>query len=151
MKGDLYNVTVCRDDTIIFAGQAKDMDGRPLLYDKNGSVDLDLTMTFNDKTIDMYGNVVDPYEPSITETLDIVMSPELSHKGNWYMWACGVIICLLNAITIIFANEIFKFAMSFKIANAEFAEPSSLFLKVRNIEWAIITTLALIVFIIGLI
>ncbi len=76
--------------------------------------------------------------------------PELTHPGGWWGWVLGVVICVATALTILYADELFRFHLLFEISNVEDAEPSGWEMASRYISWTLLPVLALAVFIKGL-
>lgn len=138
-------------DEILFRGGMENSDYR-LLYNEDGSVrDLGIAMTVGSGVqIDENGNVIDPEEPSVFEILELFTGPELMHRGAWGMWFYGVLACILTAVSVLFADELFHWGMSFHIQNAELAEPSELEIAGRYIAWTVLPFLAMALFIAGL-
>ena len=56
----------------------------------------------------------------------------------------------VTAVSLVFADELFRFGLSFRIRNADMAEPSDWALADRNISWLIATVGIFVVYIIGL-
>ncbi len=77
------------------------------------------------------GNVLDPMEPS--DILNPIAGPELTHKGDWFFWFGGMVICIANAILVLFADELFRWNLAFQIRNPEQAEPSDWAIASRRI------------------
>ena len=118
----------------------------------DGSIEnLEITVTTNSRTvIDEHGNVIDPMEPSVSTILELMSEPELTHKGEWLAWFGAVFICVINALLILFSNELFRWNLKFQIQNADLAEPSDWEIASRYISWTILTIMALVIFIMGL-
>ncbi len=76
--------------------------------------------------------------------------PELSHKGEWLAWFGAVLVFGLNALSILFADELFRWNLAFQIRNADHAEPSDWEIAGRYIGWTVLTIMALVLFIVGL-
>lgn len=98
----------------------------------------------------MNGTIMDEMEPTVSNILDLMTGPELTHKGDWFVWFCGVVLCFVTAISMIFADELFRINLSFTIRNVEHAEPSDWEMTRRCISWIVWPVIALIVFIVGL-
>ena len=62
----------------------------------------------------------------------------------------AVFICILNAISILFADELFRWNLAFQIRNVDNAEPSDWEIAGRYIGWTVMTIMALVIFITGL-
>lgn len=99
---------------------------------------------------DENGNEIDPLEPSASTILELMNDPELSHKGEWFAWFGALFICVLNAISILFADELFRWNLTFQIRNADHAEPSDLEIAGRYIDWTVVLIMALVIFVMGL-
>lgn len=73
---------------------------------------------------DENGNVTDPIAPSVSVILELMDQPILTHHGEWLAWFGALLVYICNAISILFADELFHFSLSFQIRNADRAEPS---------------------------
>jgi len=104
----------------------------------------------NGMMTDENGNVIDPMEPSLSTILDMMAGPELTHKGIWIAWFVGVLLCLITAVSILFAHELFRLSMTFRLRNPENAEPSLWEIACRYIVWTLQPICAMVLFIIGL-
>ena len=65
-------------------------------------------------------------------------------------WFGAVFICILNALSIFFADELFRWNLAFQIRNVDHAEPSDWEIAGRYIGWTVMTIMALVIFITGL-
>ena len=74
----------------------------------------------------------------------------LRHKGQWPVWLGGMLLCVITALTVLFADELFRWHLSFRIRNADRAEPSDWEIAGRYLSWTALPLLALVVFILGL-
>ncbi len=139
-------------DALLFRGGVLD-DGKTLwLFDEAGNPDgFDLSVTTSSGvTLDENGNEIDPLAPSVYTILELMGTPALTHKGHWGAWLGGILICLVAAVHIVFADELFRLYLSFRIYNAEQAEPSDLEMASRYITWTVLPILAIVLFILGL-
>lgn len=75
---------------------------------------------------------------------------ELTHKGEWFAWFSGALLCAVNALLILFADELFRWTLRFHIRDADYAEPSDWEIAGRYISWTVFPVMALAVFIVGL-
>ncbi len=151
MKG----IEVTDGEEIYFRGGIMDW-GNPgklwYLANENGT-DANWTVTAltSDGTIiDGNGNVVDPMEPPVITILELLDGPELTNKGDWQIWFYALIISIITAVSILFADELFRFNLAFQIRNADYAEPSEWEIASRYIGWTIMTTMTLVMYIMGL-
>ena len=123
-----------------------------MLYNEDGSwADFGVYATMSDgTTVDSDGNVVDTMSPKAGTILKLMKGPELTHKGNWTGWLCGVFLSIVTAVSILFVDELFRWNLSFQIRNAHRAEPSDWEIAGRYIGWVAIPIMALVVYIMGL-
>ena len=141
----------CGDEIVFRGGVVNSGDWR-ILYNEDGSFDtLRITATMSDGTVvDENGNRIDPMEPSVSTILDLMDGPALTHKGAWLGWFGGVLLCAFTILSILFADELFRWNASFLVRNAEEAEPSDWEIAGRYISWAALPIGALVLFILGL-
>ncbi len=89
-------------------------------------------------------------EPSLATILDLAMGPELTHKGHWLPWFLGILLCVVNAVSILYADELFRFWLSFRIESPELVEPTDLEITGRYFGWGAMLIGIFVVFVIGL-
>ena len=80
----------------------------------------------------------------------MLTDPVIGRKGNWAGFVMGLFISVLFAVSILFADELFRWHLSFSIRNAEHAEPSEWEMAGRYIGWTLAPILALATYAIGL-
>lgn len=119
---------------------------------QDGSMDLSVGVFVTGDGVmrDANGNAVDPLEPALCDILRLVYGPELTHKGSWLAWLGAVFLSILNAVSILYADELFHWDLSFQIRNAETAEPSDWELMERYLSWTALTIVVLVIYIVGL-
>ena len=122
------------------------------LYHENGDLENGgITITTSaGVTLDEDGNVADPNEPSLSTILELMGGPALTHKGDWLPYLLGVFLCTVTAVTILFADELFRFQLSFRVRDVENAEPTDLELFGRYVAWTVLPMAALVIFALGL-
>ncbi len=148
----LVGVELRCGEEIIFRGGMLNNRGSRWLYNEDGSMaNLGIRIEVGNGIIyDEGGETVDPMEPSVSDILELMDEPELSHKGNWIGWFGGVVICIVAAILILFADELFRWNLLFRIHNADQAEPSDWEIASRYISWTVLPIVAIILFWAGL-
>ena len=148
----MVGVELRQGEDILFRGGVRKIGDSLRLYNEDGTLDNFGFSNVIDDGIrrDENGNIIDPVEPSASTILELVNNPELTHKGEWLAWFEAVAICVLNAILILFADELFRWNLAFQIRNADKAEPSDWEIAGRYIGWTVLTIGALILFIMGL-
>lgn len=152
LKEDMRGVELRCGDEVIFRGGALDSGNSFRLYDEDGepaSIGI-VAVTSDGTVIDGSGNAVDPMEPGAHTLLELMSGPELTHKGSWWGYFAGIFICLITAASILYADELFRWNLSFSIRHPERAEPSDWEIAGRYISWTALAVMALAVFIIGL-
>ena len=149
---DMRGVALYDGETLLFRGGFWPSGDFTQLYRADGSPDLQMGLYAVENGVwkDADGNVVDPMKPDAADILRIALAPELTHKGDWLVWFGAVCISLLNAATILYADELFRWNLSFQIRNTEDVEPSEWEMLSRYLGWTVLTILAFIVYILGL-
>lgn len=99
---------------------------------------------------DKDGNIIDPDEPSVGTVVQLAFDPELTHKGHWGVWFIGLVMCVISAVSILFADELFRWNLSFRVQDAWDVEPSDWEIASRYIGWTLEPILVLIIFMTGL-
>jgi hypothetical protein len=147
----MTGVELRRGEEILFRGGVLSQGGSRLLYNSDGSIaGLGIWMTENGSETDLDGNAVDPMEPGVSEILDLAEGPVLTHKGEWLAWLAGVFVCAVAAVSVLFADELFRWNLSFLVRNAKEAEPADWEITSRYVSWTLLPALALVIFLLGL-
>lgn len=151
-REEMTGVELYKGEELLFRGGILEFGENTLLYNEDGTVE-----SFGFSYVTSYGveldeneNEIDPIEPSVSDILELMNDPELTHKGEWLTWLEGVFICILNASSILFVDELFRWNLSFQIRDVEKAEPSDWEIAGRYIGWTVMAIMALILFIMGL-
>lgn len=152
MAEHMTGVELRRGEDILFRGGVLDTGNFYCLYSEDGTLDNVGIFYVGSDGIerDNDGNVVNSVEPSVSTILELVNNPELIHKGKWFAWFAAVFICAFNTVSVLFADELFRWDLAFRIRNADHAEPSDLEIAGRYIGWTAILIVALVIFIMGL-
>jgi len=152
MREHMTGVELRKGEELLFRGGVWEVGDSYWLYNEDGSIDnLGFSyVTSNGIIRDADGNVIDPMEPSAATILALMDDPELTHKGEVVGWAGAAFLCALNALFILFADELFRWNLAFQIRNPEKAEPSDWEIAGRYIAWTVLPIISLALFIIGL-
>ena len=148
----LTGVELRKGEEVIFRGGVVRQGDTLWLYHENGDLEnggITIT-TSTGATLDENGNVVDPNEPSLSTILELMGGPALTHKGDWLPYLLGVFLCAVTAVTILFADELFRFQLSFRVRDVENAEPTDWELFGRYAGWTVLPIAALVIFLLGL-
>ena len=137
---------------IIFRGSALDTgNGLWLTREDGDSFSGNITITSSNGVVtDEHGNIIDQMEPSVSTVLRLMNDPELTHKGIWGVWFIGLAMCVISAVSILFADELFRWHLSFRVQDAWDVEPSDWEIATRYIGWTLEPILVLIIFMTGL-
>ena len=148
---EMTGIELLRGEDILFRGGVLKLGNIFSLYCEDGTPEvLSVLVSLSDGTkINEYGSIVDRMEPSASDLLQLVTGPVLTHKGEWGVWFCAVFICIVTALSILFADELFRWQLMFQIRNPSEAEPSEWEISSRYISWTILPVLALGHFISG--
>ena len=148
----LHGIEVKKGDEIIFRGSVYQADTFWMLTNEDGSYAgfNIITTDPNGITFDANGNVVDPMEPDASDIWSLINGPELTKKGHWLAWFMGILLSALTAVSILFADELFRWNLSFQVRNIDHAEPSDWEIASRYIGWTGLTITVLILYIAGL-
>ena len=153
LSGSMIGIEVREADTILFRGGVIELENYCLFYNEDGtSNNSNLTsyVTADGKEWDENGNPIDKMKPSLSTIYELTQDPKLTHKGTGLVWFMGVFICILNVLSILFADEFFRLKLVFSVQNVENVEPSEWAITARYISWTAMTVIALVIFIMGL-
>lgn len=149
---EMTGVEIRNGDELLFRGGVWEEGEFCWLYNEDGTLDsLGFSVyTSNGIEMDENGNVIDRMEPSAADIYELLNEPELTHKGEAFVWFEAVFICILNTLSILFADELFRWNLAFQIRNVDNAEPSDWEIAGRYIGWTIMAIMTLVLFIMGL-
>lgn len=153
--GDMSGVTgieIREGDDILFRGGIMDTGSFYWFYNEDGSSESPMGFSYvtgDGVERDENGDPVDRMKPSASTIYELTQGPELTHKGSWAVWFGAVFICIFNALSILFADELFRLELAFQIRNTEDAEPSDWEIAGRYISWTVIAVMSLVLFIKG--
>lgn len=141
-----------RGDELYFRGAVIRVDRTLLAFDENGDLEsaASVVSEVNGVVMDEDGNIIDQNEPSFSELIKLAEGPELVHRGSWGFWFLGMFVSILTAVSVLYADELFRFYMGLRLANAENAEPSDLVLVMRRVSWVCLLAAVIFIFITGL-
>ena len=149
---DLIGVEIREEDSILFrGGYADDLflfireDGKP----ESSSL---FHVTYNGVEHDADGNVVDPHQPSLSTLIRFSQLPKAdAHRGSLMYWFFGLLTAGIAALLLKFDDTLFRWDLSFRIRNPEYAEPSDWEIFSRIFSWIAFPLLSLGLFIAGLV
>jgi len=150
----MSGVEIRQGEEVFFRGGVLETGGsnrEMMLFEEDGSfASGGVVVTSSGIMYDGDGNVIDQMAPSATTILRLMDDPKLTSKGEWLAWFCGVFISVVTAVSILFADELFRWNLRFIIRNVDRAEPSDWEIAGRYIGWTIAPIMALVIYIMGL-
>ena len=81
--------------------------------------------------------------------LQLALEPPLTHRGELYAYFTGTLLAVVGIVSILFADRLFRWDLSFRIRDPEGAEPSEWEIFTRYLGWIVCTAGALIVYLMG--
>ena len=149
---DMIGAEIREGQTLLFRGGFWQSGEYYWLQNSDGSMELPgISYVASDGVQrDANGSAIDPMEPALSDILRLVYGPELTHKGTWLAWLGTVFLSALTAISVLYADELFHWDLSFQIQNAETALPSEWELMKRYLGWTVLTIMVLGLYIVGL-
>lgn len=148
----MTGVEILDGDQVYFRGGVFRSGEDLVLVNEDGSFgSFSISYSLGDGTVlDLDGNVVDEMKPSAAKILELMDGPTLTRKGEWAAWLCGIFVCIVTAVSILFADELFRWHISFRVQDPESAEPSEWEIAGRYISWTVLPVMALVIFVVGL-
>lgn len=138
----LTGVEVRREDEVLFRGGWYSSGDFPILVDEDGEPEpfSSITWSSGEKT---------SREPAVSFLLRLAAGPALTHRGEPYAYFGGTFLALVGIFTILFADELFRWNLHFRIRDPERVEPSEWELFTRYTGWVLCTAGALILYLTG--
>ena len=109
-----------------------------------------VSMIVGGVSYDAHGNPIDQMIPSAATIVELTEGPELTRKCDWKCWFYSAFLSVVLVISILFADELFRRKLSWSIQDAHLAEPSEWEIFSRYIGWTVLTVLAAIMYVTGL-
>ena len=139
---EMVGVEIREGEEILFRGGALMIEGNIQLIKKTtGDINMDVTVSVVGRN---------DFEPSVHMILRLLGGPELTKGGNFWCWFFGVLVAGMTVFSMLFAEELFHFAMSFRVRYAELTDPSDWEILSRYVGWILSTVVTLVVFFSGL-
>lgn len=151
----MTGVEILNGNEVIFRGGYYENGGDKnnlVLIDENGDLaGLTVSIVTSDgNTYDSSGNMIAYGGPSATAILHLWLEPELISKANWAYWFGGILFSILTAVSMLFADDLFRLKFAFHIQNVEQVEPSELEIAGRYFGWIALTVLVFVINMTGL-
>ncbi len=156
MADYMTGIEIRKDGIILLRGGVLRLNSTSsdfMLYNERGELyGFGITATMSDGTVvDEEGKRVDPMEPSAYTILKLMQGPELTSKGQWPIWFLGMILSIVAAVSILYADELFRWRLSLRIQDPYIVDPSEWEIAGRYIIWTVFPIAILALYILGLI
>lgn len=150
-KEYLTGVEIKDGDEIFFRGGVLQSGDELMLFAEDGKFHWNLTIVSGDGTVmDGKDNTAEKLAPSPATVLELMDDPKLVSKGDWGAWFGCLFLCIVTAISILFADELFRLRYALRVRDVDLIEPSDWEIASRYIGWTVITIMILVIFIMGL-
>ena len=113
-----------------------------MVDEKGNNASNTVLATLSDGTVDV--------KPSAGTILELVYGPELTAKAHWIGWFGGLLLCGMTAVSILFADELFRLHLVFRVRDVYDVEPSDWEISCRYIGWTVLPGVALVLYLMGL-
>lgn len=149
----LKGVEIRKDGKLLFRGAYQDSGSLFYVVDSQGNVSHGDEQLFglidSGYSGDVYGYSYEA-EPGASSILKIAAAYGVVQRGSLGLFLLGALLCVINTVSILYVDELFRWNLRFSIRNAENAEPSEWELFSRWIGWIGFIIAALVAFIYGL-
>lgn len=147
----MTGVEILNGKLSFFRGGVMENGSGLMLFDADGSLSFTAHAVMSDGTVvDGNGRVVDVYAPEAGTILRLLHGPELEHKGQWPIYLMALFFSAITAVSILFADELMRFRLSFRVRDAYSLEPSDWEIASRTLGWTILTGVILWAYCMGL-
>lgn len=143
---------------LLFRGGYWQNSGYVFLVNENAKTEADGNAALTDKltvgsvSLFDYAPPIPEEGPSCDDLVRFTLGAEanMTHKGDWMYYALALLAAVFNAASLLYAEELFIFHMSFRVAEPERVEPSEWELFTRHVGWGVLLLLELILLFTGL-
>lgn len=150
----MTGIEILEDGEIYFRGGVLEVSAGLLLYGEDGSFGFDHLTGYAQTN---YGSIIGPdgdftdfYRPDVHTIVELLNDPPLQSKGHWLAWFTGILFSAVLAVSILFADELFRLSLSFRVQDPELAEPSDWEITSRYIGWTIASIAFFYLYMMGL-
>ena len=148
-----YNIglEISQGGTVLFRGGYRP-NSTLSLYQEDGEPlwGIRVSATMSDGTvIGENGRVISPeeqHEPGLWALARIVLHPELTHRGNVWLYLAATLLAAFNCFQICFPHFFFRLSLWGHVRNIDDAEPSDWYIAMENIEWAVLAIVCLVLY-----
>ena len=120
-------------------------DGEPLWESSSYAIASDGTILGEN------GRVItqqESHEPDLSTLVQVALEPALTHRGSVGLYLLITLLAVLNLLQICFPGFFFRLSLLGHVRNREAAEPSSFYIGMERLEWALLAALCLVLYIV---
>lgn len=86
------------------------------------------------------------HEPSLGALARIVLAPELTHRGNVWLYLAVTLLATFNCFQICFPHFFFRLSLWSRVRNIDDVEPSDWYIAMEKLEWFILAVVCLVLY-----
>ena len=86
------------------------------------------------------------YMPGLGALARIVLTPELTHRGNVWLYLAVTLLAVLNCFQICFPHFFFRLSLWSRVRNIDDVEPSDWYIAMEKLEWFILAVVCLVLY-----
>ena len=86
------------------------------------------------------------HEPSLGALARIVLAPELTHRGNVWLYLAVTLLAVFNCFQICFPHFFFRLSLWSRVRNIDDVEPSDWYIAMEKLEWFILAVVCLVLY-----
>ncbi len=137
----MTGIEILENGTVYFRGGFLEVSAGLLIYGEDGSFHFDhltsYAQTGDGTIVGPDGEIADFYRPDVHTIVELLNDPPLQAKGQWLAWFAGVLFSAVLAVSILFADELFRFSLAFRVRDPETVDPSDWEITSRCIGWTV--------------
>ena len=153
-RGEETGLEIRRGDEVVFRGSYSPDSPVPLI-DESGAPVWDAALSVEiigeESTLYVDGRAVtweERHAPRLAAVAEMALGPALTHRGSVGYYLLITLLAALNLLQICFPGFFFRLSLLGHVRNREAAEPSSFYIGMERLEWALLAALCLVLYIV---
>lgn len=131
LDGAMEITNVTTGERLFRGGYIHSSDGYAFLLDENKQGEADSILDYAPPKPEKGPNCDDLYR------FTFGAEESMTQKANWLYFFCALLFAVFNTVSLLYAEDLFTFHMSFRVADPESVEPSEWELFSRHVGWAV--------------
>ncbi len=155
LNKSLTGIEIRRGETVIFRGGMEKLsygegDYYHLIWE-NGTPYSGITIsTGTGVVMDEKGQILDVHEPDVYTIVSMMYGPVLTHRGHAGFWFLGLLCSFILALSVLYADDIFRWNIRWTVRGAEDAQPTDYAVTIRGLSWIVVLIVVLALYVTGL-